>query len=188
MQHVVDYLRSRRSTPSVGLGEPGPDDATLRDMIALASRVPDHGKLAPWRFVNMRRPARQRLTDELDALRLRVVPEADPKRDGETARLLHAPVLVMVVSTAQPHPKIPRWEQVLSAGAVCLNLLMAANAHRFEAQWLTAWYIYEEEGRAILGLEPHERVAGLISIGTSTATKTERDRPALPDIYTDLAT
>lgn len=186
MQHLVDYLRTRRSTTSVGLGKPGPSDGALRAMVEMASRVPDHGKLAPWRFVSLAPPARHRLKNEIDGLRMELHPGDEPKMDGETAKLLHGPALVMVVSTAAPHVKIPEWEQVLSAGAACYNLLLAANAHGYEAQWLTAWYVYEVQGRALLGLESHERIAGLIHIGTGLATKTERDRPSLDDIYTTM--
>ena len=180
------YLATRRSSLSVTLDPPGPDRNVLQAMLQTAARTPDHGKLAPWRFEIWSPGFRQRLhialTDHLDGR-----PDMDDraKKRAGLDKLLHAPTLVAVVSTAAEHPKVPRWEQILSAGAVCMNLLHAAHAHGFGAQWLTAWYIYDEQARGLLPVAPAERIAGLIHIGTSGADKIERDRPELDALVTE---
>ena len=178
MSDLLHYLQTRRSSLSMNLTEPGPTPEQLNNIIEIGCRVPDHGKLAPWRFVHWTLPARTKMHADLLTLLTGMpdVPDRGKKEQG-TAKLLHAPCVIAVISQAGDHPKIPEWEQVLSAGAVCTNLLMAANASGFEAQWLTAWYVYEDAARGILGLEEGERVAGIIHIGTSDIPKNERPRP-----------
>lgn len=185
MTELLDHLRTRRSALSLTLEEPGPDAEQLKDILTIAARVPDHGKLAPWRFENWTPDYRERLHRSLhDLLESRPdVPDRDKLKKG-TDKLLHGPCAIAVISTPAEHPKIPVWEQILSAGAVCLNMLHAANAHGFEAQWLTGWYIYDDEGRGLLKLKDNERVAGLIHIGTSSAAKSDRDRPDIDAITT----
>ncbi len=184
MQSLETYMKTRRSAVSLTLEEPGPDSGQLSSMLQIASRVPDHGKLAPWRFVLWEVQARQTmhsqlldLLDSLDGI------EDKPKKQAGTDKLLHAPCVVAVVSTAAEHPKIPLWEQHLSAGAACMALLVAANAHGFEAQWLTAWYVYEESAKNILKLGAEEQLAGIIHIGSTSVAKSERARPELDDIF-----
>ncbi|MEL7228914.1 MAG: nitroreductase [Pseudomonadota bacterium] len=181
MTPLADYMRTRRSSLSLTLEEPGPDADQLRDMVTIATRVPDHGKLAPWRLETWSMAARKKLHGQL----IDILGQGDDtaKERAGTDKLLHAPCVVAVISKAADHPKIPVWEQQLSAGAVCMNLLIAANAHGFEAQWLTAWYVYDEKAASIIGLGPSERIAGLIHIGTSHTPKNERDRPALADVF-----
>jgi nitroreductase len=182
---LIDYLSTRRSIPAFQMAEPGPDRATVEDMLKLASRVPDHGKLAPWRFIVYRGDERQRISEELAAIAIADKPElSDEMVKVENTRLMRAPVVVAVVSRAAPHFKIPEWEQVMSAGAVCLNLVMAANAHGYASNWLTEWYAFDERAYPILGLEPGEKVAGFIHIGTATVPPTERPRPELSEIVT----
>ena len=182
---LIDYLSTRRSIPAFQMAEPGPDRATVEDMLKLASRVPDHGKLAPWRFIVYRGDERQRISEELAAIAIADKPElSDEMVKVENTRLMRAPVVVAVVSRAAPHFKIPEWEQVMSAGAVCLNLVMAANAHGYASNWLTEWYAFDERAYPILGLEPGEKVAGFIPIGTATVPPTERPRPELSEIVT----
>ena len=183
MKNLADYLSNRRSALSVTLEEPGPDAATIRAMVTIASRVPDHGKLAPWRFEVWDSAFRTSLHRDLVAS-VDDGAEGAAKRRAETDKLLHGPCVIAVISTAAEHPKIPIWEQHLSAGASCLALLMAANAFGFEAQWLTAWYVYAPEAQQILGLSEGERLAGLIHVGTSGAPKQERDRPDIDTILT----
>lgn len=180
-----DYLATRRSISVRFLGEPGPDDATLEAILSRAARVPDHGKLAPWRFIVFAGAARAEAGDAVAAV------AALTERGGDAAlveedrqRFLRAPVVVAVVSRAAPHPKIPEWEQVLSAGAVCLNMIHAAAAFGFAATWITEWIAYDDRARAALGVASNETVAGFIHIGTPEVPPTERDRPDLGAITT----
>ncbi len=182
---LVDYLSTRRSIPAFQLGEPGPGTAEIEEMLTLASRVPDHGKLAPWRFIVYRGEERARLSEGLAKLALEAKPDLSEEMiKVENTRLTRAPVVIAVVSTAAPHFKIPEWEQVMSAGAVCLNLLMAANALGYASNWLTEWFAFDERAFALLGVKAGEKVAGFIHIGTPTAAPFERPRPALADIVT----
>ncbi|MEM1318385.1 MAG: nitroreductase [Pseudomonadota bacterium] len=182
MTSHLDHLRTRRSSLSMTLDAPGPDDDQLCDILTIAARVPDHGKLAPWRFEIWSSEFRRRAHGELLAmLEGSDRNDVDKLRQG-TDKLLHAPCVVAVISTAVEHPKIPVWEQHLSAGAACMNMLHAANAHGFEVQWLTAWYVYDGAASNALGLSDGERIAGIIHIGSSDVPKQERDRPVLEDI------
>ncbi len=184
MNHTLkSYLETRRSTPAKMLSEPGPDKATIGEMLSIAARVPDHGKLAPWRFIVYSGEARNRLGGQLADIALNKDPQISADRlEMDKERLLRAPVVIAVVSQAAAHPKIPEWEQVLSAGAVCFNLLMAANACGFAANWITEWISQDPDALAVLGVEAPERIAGMIYIGTPTIAPTERVRPQVEDI------
>lgn len=182
---LIDYLATRRSVPAFQMCEPGPSAAELEEMFTLAVRVPDHGKLAPWRFVVYRGAARVEIGEALLAMALEKNPALSEEMIAvERARFTRAPVVIGVVSTAAPHAKIPEWEQLMSAGAVCLNLLMAANALGFVSNWLTEWFAYDENAHPLLGIRPGEKVAGFIHIGSTTFPITERPRPALGDVVT----
>jgi nitroreductase len=175
---VVEFLLARKSQPINELAEPGPDDEQIAILIRIAARVPDHGRLAPWRFIVYRGEARHRI-GELLALRA-VEREGDlpPARiDQEKARFARAPVVIGVVHAPVDNPKIPKWEMLLSGGAAAMNLLTAATAMGFGANWITNWYAEDEEGRRIVGLAPHERVVGFVHIGTHTGPGFERPRP-----------
>jgi nitroreductase len=176
---LAAYLRTRRTVPAAQLRDPGPDAETIRAMLTIAARVPDHGKLAPWRFILFGREGRDAAVAGLARLAERHPDEAERRRRTEAARgFADAPLVVAVVSAPTPHhPKIPLWEQQLSAGAVCLNLLHAARAYGFSAQWLTGWFAYDAEARAFLGLDAAERIAGFVYVGTPAVPPTERDRP-----------
>lgn len=176
---LTDYLKTRRSVPPAQMSEPGPDRETLRSMLTIAARVPDHGKLAPWRFIVFDRAGREALIAGLERIARTHPDEREGRiRAEKTAGLGHAPLIVGVVSAPiADHPKIPLWEQQLSAGAVCLNLAHAAAAHGFAAQWLTGWYAYDPQARRWLGLVDGEALAGLMHMGTSAAPTIERDRP-----------
>lgn len=179
---LVGYLSGRRTIPSAQFTEPGPDAKTLETMLAIAARVPDHGKLAPWRFIVYGRENRDAAVEGLKRIAASHSDEKERRiRSEKTAGFAQTPVLVGVVSSPVPdHPKIPLWEQQLSAGAVCLNFLHAAWAHGFAAQWLTGWFAYDDEAMRWLGLKDGERVAGFIHIGTPTETGLAfpgRDRP-----------
>ncbi|CAN7532391.1 nitroreductase [Pararhizobium sp. LjRoot255] len=180
-----EYLATRRSIPAFQMGGPGPGTAEIEEMLKLASRVPDHGKLAPWRFIVYRGEERARISGELAKMALAAKPDLSEEMiKVENTRLTRAPVVIAVVSTAAPHFKVPEWEQVMSAGAVCLNLLMAVNAHGYASNWLTEWYAFDEKAYPLLGVQPGEKIAGFIHIGTPQVPPTERPRPELADIVT----
>lgn len=179
------YMQSRRSIPAAQLGPPGPSRAEIESMLAIAARVPDHGKLAPWRFIVYAGAVRERLGERLLELARRHNRDlSEAMAEIERTRLTRAPVAVAVVSRAAPHPKIPEWEQVLSAGAACMNLLIAANAHGYAANWLTEWMTFDAEAAAILGVAAEERIAGIIHVGTPQQPPFERARPDLAAITT----
>lgn len=179
------YLETRRTIPANAMTGPGPDRDTIQKMLTLATRVPDHGKLAPWRFIVFRNHGRDRAGARLAETALRKEPDMPAeRREQEETRITRAPVVIAVVSTAGDHPKIPEWEQVLSAGAVCLNLFMAANAYGFAANWLTEWISYDTEALEILGVEPGERIAGMLHIGTPGLPPSERPRPDVDSLTT----
>ena len=184
-ESLKSYMESRRSRPVLQIGEPGPSRAEITEILSIASRVPDHGKLAPWRFVVFRGSERTRLSEELGAIAERRTPElSEESRKVEHTRLLRAPVVVMLVSRAAPHVKIPQWEQLMSAGACGMNLLIGANALGYTGCWLTEWMAYDEEAAALLGVAPDERIVGFFYIGTPTQPPFERDRPKLEDVVT----
>ncbi|MEO6092169.1 MAG: nitroreductase [Novosphingobium sp.] len=181
---IVEFLELRRSFSALGLTAPGPDEPTLARMLRIAARVPDHGKLAPWRFLVIEGDAKAKLQTELEAI---ARSRADgSKLDKGLMKLSRPPLCVAVISRVSAGP-IPEWEQVLSAGAVCMNLLTAALALGFGANWLTEWYAYDAEARPLLGLEPGERVAGMVMIGTGATRPDERPRPDPAKLVTRLA-
>lgn len=181
--HVLD---TRRSVPSKQLGEPGPDHATLLRMLASAVRVPDHGKLVPFRFIRLQGEARHALGDLLAARTLHLQPDAaDAVVEKDRARFSHAPVIVTVVARLTPGHKVPEQEQLLTAGSVCFALLQAAQALGFGAQWLTGWMAYDAAVAATLGLSADERIAGFIHIGTPKMEAPERERPDPSLLLTD---
>jgi nitroreductase len=184
---VLRFLARRRSLPVRSLGEPGPDAAELDRLLALAARVPDHGKLAPWRFVVIAGEARARVGATIAEAFLARQPDAQPPSlEAERGRLLRAPTVVAVVSAPVLNPKVPEWEQVLSAGAVCHQLLLAANAMGFAAQWITEWYGYDHRVLRALGLGGGERLAGFVYVGTAREAAEERARPDLAAKVTRL--
>jgi nitroreductase len=182
---LLDYLNVRRSTPALQLTEPGPDKSELEEILRLTVRVPDHGKLAPWRFIVYRGEERKRLGEAALKRALEKTPDlgAD-QQDVERTRFTRAPVVIAVVSTAAPHFKVPEWEQVMSAGAVCLNMLIATNAHGYAANWLTEWVSFDENIWSELGVKSGEKIAGFIYIGSTTFPAVERPRPELADVVT----
>jgi nitroreductase len=172
---TLALLARRRSTKIAHLTAPGPDSAEIDALIRLAARAPDHGKLGPWRFVVFEGDARIRAGEALaQAIGADNVDEA--RLAAARNHLQRAPAVVMVVSTAAPHAKIPEWEQQLSAGAVCFSLLLAAHALGFAGCWLTEWPAYDARARAALGLAETERVAGFVYLGAAREPATERVR------------
>jgi nitroreductase len=183
MTSATDLLLRRRSVPAFLLRDPGPTNGQLETILIAASRVPDHGKLAPWRFIVVEGDARARLADSL-ADAAKAEPGADHQKIEDDKRRFEAPVTVIVVSRAGPHVKIPEWEQVLSAGAVCMNLILAAHSLGFAANWLTGRAAYDRRAADILGLADAERVAGFIHVGTPDQAPADRPRPPLGEIVT----
>lgn len=178
-----DYLLSRRSIGQAFLAEPGPDPVTLEQMFTIATRVPDHGKIAPWRLVVFEGEARALAGQRLAELVLARNPAAEPAAlDAERRQFLPAPLVVGVISSPQPHPKVPEFEQLISAGNVAFNLVHAAYAFGFAAQWVTRWFSYDDEAAAMLGALPGERFVGFVHIGTPTAVIEDRPRPMLADV------
>lgn len=176
-------LNSRRSVPAMQLGDPAPDPEQLQELLTVAMRAPDHGKLAPWRFVLLEGEARREFGQRLAELHLKKDPELpERKRIKDRDRYEHAPLVVTVVAQLQAeHPKVPVQEQILSAGYVAYNLLMGAQAMGFGAQLLTGWAAYDDDAATLLGLAENERVIGFIHIGTPAREIPERERPALAD-------
>jgi len=184
---TLTLLRTRRSTGARLLGEPGPHRAQIEDMLTIAARVPDHGKLAPWRFVVISGEARARLGESAAAIVKADNPDSDAAQIEKARGLLQrAPLVIAVVSRARPHPKIPEWEQVLSAGAACQNLILAATAMGFRANWITEWIAFDRRFLEELGLTADERIAGFVHVGSSDAPRSPRARPDLADIVTWL--
>lgn len=187
MNDQLRLLARRRSVPPHLMTGPGPDQEELDAILTVASRVPDHGKLAPWRFILLEGEARQRIGNRIAAAFQADEPDADPERvETERRRLARAPLVIAVVSTARPHVKIPEWEQVLSAGAVCMNLVVAANLLGFATAWLTEWYGFDRRVLEALGLSAGEELAGFIHIGRAAEVPADRQRPNLADIVTRL--
>ncbi|MFD0987012.1 nitroreductase family protein [Methyloligella solikamskensis] len=184
---IVDHLLTRRSVSAAQLGEPGPTPEQLTQILTAAARVPDHKKLAPWRFILFRGEARAAFGEELARIFEAQQDDATPARiDFERNRFLRAPLVIAVISRVVENAAAPAWEQELSAGAACLNLLHAASALGFGAQWITEWCAFDAEVAKVLGLAANERVAGFVYIGTATVKPEERDRPQLGDIVTDF--
>ncbi|QGZ94641.1 nitroreductase family protein [Terricaulis silvestris] len=174
---TLALLARRRSSKVMHLVEPAPTSAEIDALVALASRVPDHGKLGPWRFVVFEGDARARAGEAL-AKAIANDSGIDVVRLDHTRNLLkRAPACVMVVSSAAPHPKIPEWEQQLSSGAACFSLLLAAHAMGYGGCWLTEWPAYDARARTALGLAEHERIAGIVYLGTPREGAIERVRP-----------
>ena len=172
------FLDARRSVPSKQLGAPGPDDATLVRMLASAVRVPDHGKLVPFRFLRIQGEARHALGEHLAARTLHLDPAAaDAVVAKDRARFSHAPLIITVVARLTSGHKVPEQEQLLTAGSVCFALLQSAQALGFGAQWLTGWMAYDDAVAETLGLAANEKIAGFIHIGTPQLDAPERERP-----------
>jgi nitroreductase len=168
------------------LGEPQPTPEELETILSIAARVPDHKKLVPWRFVVIEGAAREQL-GELAAeacLREDAEPPSHVRLDTERKRFLRAPLVVAVVSRVKEMRGAPEWEQVLSAGAACMNLCIAANALGYGTTWITEWVSYSKAFAEGFGLAANERIAGLIYIGTANEKPADRERPALADVVT----
>jgi nitroreductase len=175
---ILALLKTRKSASAKAMTAPGPTPQQLSEILACGVRVPDHGKLAPWRFILWEGDARAAFGEVMKARWQALHPEHGADSLAFVRGLfLRAPTVLAVISTAAEHPKIPVWEQQLSAGAVCMNILYAATALGVGCQWNTDWVAYDREIAAAMGLKPHEKVAGLIYLGTPAGPLEDRPRP-----------
>ncbi|HEX8669065.1 MAG TPA: nitroreductase [Allosphingosinicella sp.] len=180
---LLSYLRTRRSGRPRDMVEPSPTAEQLRDILAIAARTPDHGKLAPWRFIHVPRERRQAFGAMLEAAYRAGKPEAGRLEIEAAHRFAaQAPELVVTLSSPNPESHIPLWEQELSCGAACMNLLHAARAHGFAAGWVTGWAAYSPHVLEALGAAPPQRIAGFIFLGTAGGELEERLRPDLVEV------
>ena len=185
MPDALQLLKTRRSIKPVELSGPPPSAAEIDTLLTVASRVPDHGKLVPWRFIVFEGEARLAAGDAIAAAFRAKYPDAKPEQAAaERQRLARAPLVIAVVSRAGPHVKIPEWEQVLSAGAAAMSLVLAAHALGYGASWITEWYAYDRGVLDALGLAPNERIAGFVHIGRPSTPPEDRPRPPLAEIAT----
>ena len=185
MPDALQQLKTRRSVKPMELSGTAPSQAEIDTLLTVASRVPDHGKLAPWRFIVFEGKAREAAGAVIaDIFRANRPDATEDQIAFERARLSRAPLVIAVVSRAGPHVKIPEWEQVLSAGAAAMNVLHAAHAMGYAASWITEWYAYDRAVLARLGLADNERIAGFVHIGTPAKPPEERERPKLESLVT----
>jgi len=185
MPEALELLKTRRSVKPIEMSGPGPAPAEVDALLTVASRVPDHGKLTPWRFIVFEGDARIKAGDAIAAAFRAKTPQANEDQLAfERARLARAPLVIAVVSRAAPHVKIPEWEQVHSAGAAAMNLVTAAHALGFAANWITEWYAYDRGVLDAFGLGPDEKIAGFVHIGRPARQPEDRPRPPLSEIVT----
>jgi len=185
MIDALELLKTRRSVKPVEMVGPGPTTAEIDTLLTIASRVPDHGKLAPWRFIVFEGDARLTAGGILADVFRSDRPDASADQiEFERKRLARAPLVIAIVSRAAPHVKIPEWEQLMSAGASAMLLVTAAHALGYAASWLTEWYAYDRRVLERLGLAPEERIVGFVHIGKPAKAPDDRDRPKLSAIVT----
>ena len=182
---ILNTLKTRRSTAIKNLSTPGPSPAQIEEILTAASRVPDHNKLAPWWFVVFEGDTRVKFGEVLRRAYLHEDKDAaEAKLDLEAKRFCRAPVVIAVISRIK-EGKAPQWEQILSAGAACYNLCLAANAMGFGTNWLTEWVAFNTVVKDALGMDERDNIAGFIYIGTQGEKPEERERPALSDIVNE---
>ena len=183
-QETIGLLLRRRSAKPAMLADPGPTSEQLTTILTAATRVPDHKKLEPWRFIVFEGEARAAFGRVL--LKACLAEEKETPTAGrlemERMRLLRSPTVIAVISRATPNPAAPEWEQILSCGAACFNLCLAATALGFGTCWITEWYAYSPGVRAALKLAANERIAGFVYIGTAKERQPERERPLLAKV------
>ena len=181
-QDARDLIALRRSTSKRGLTSPGPDQSAIDDLLTVAARVPDHRRLAPWRFIVFEGEARGAFNAKAVDIQKREDPTASEAMLADTASYFtRSPVVIAVISSPDVTHKTPVWEQELSCGALCFNLLLAANASGWAGCWLTEWIAFSPGIKDLLGLSEHERVAGFMYLGTAKEDPQERLRPDIAD-------
>jgi nitroreductase len=181
---TIDLLLSRRSGSAKAMTGPGPNPEELRVILQAGARVPDHKKLFPWRFIVFEGDGRKRMGNLLGDILCAEGDVSDERIAMERERFRRAPVVIGVISHARENIPIPMWEQELSAGAVCQNILLASHALGYVANWITEWYAYDPRVKERIGLKPDERIAGFIYIGKPMEPLEERVRPDLDSLIT----
>jgi nitroreductase len=182
---AIELLKTRRSVKPREMSGPGPSPAELETILTIGARVPDHGKLAPWRFIIFVGDARERAGEVIAKVFARKNPGAAAADvETERKRLTDAPLVIGIVSFTKPHPKVPAFEQELSAGASVMNIVTAATALGYGACWLTGWFAFDRDVLDGLGLKPDEKLAGFVHIGKPTRPSEDRPRPVLSEIVT----
>jgi nitroreductase len=182
---ALELLKTRRSVKPRDMRGPGPSPAELDTVLTIAARVPDHGKIAPWRFIVFEGDARLKAGELIAKVFAAKNPDATPEQIAiEKARFAEAPLVIAVVSSIKPHPKVPPWEQELSAGASAMNIVIAATALGYAANWLTGWMAFDRDVLTGLGLTADEKLAGFIHIGRFDRPVEDRPRPNLSDLVT----
>lgn len=181
---TYNLLMNRRSVVAKMMSGPGPDTDSIKQILAAAMRVPDHGKLAPWRFIVLTGKDRERLGDLIAKALVDENESSVSVAEKMKGYATQGPVLVVAVSRVVEHPVIPAWEQELSAGAACQNMLIAATALGFASQWLTGWSAFSPTVMGGLGLANNERIAGLMFFGNHGEQPTDRRRPVFEEQVT----
>lgn len=183
---TIDFLTTRRSTVARMMGDPGPNDDELRQIMEAGMRVPDHGRLTPWRFIVIRGDARDTIGDVIATSFRRNNPDAIQEQiEIEQERLIRAPIVIAVVSRVHREHKIPVWEQILSSGAACQTMLIAAQSMGYAAQWLTEWYAYDSDVKKAIGAEADDEIAGFVYLGNPVGELTDRARPIYDHIVSE---
>lgn len=185
MPDAIELLKARRSVKPREMTGPGPSPTELETILTIGARVPDHGKLVPWRFILFEGDARERAGDVIARVFAKKNPQASAADiEIEKKRLTDAPLVIAVVSFTKPHPKVPPWEQELSAGASAMNIVTAATALGYGACWLTGWFAFDRDVLGGLGVKANEKIIGFIHIGKTARPNADRPRPVLSEIVT----
>ena len=177
---TIQLLKARRSVLAKNLSFPGPNEDQKRTILEIASRVPDHRKLEPWRFIIIEGENRLKLGQAFCKIKLEECQLTPEQIEAEKNRYNQAPLVVVVVFSPVEH-KTPVFEQLLSCGAVCQHINLTSSALGFASQWVTNWCSYDKQAQSELGLKPHESIAGFFHIGTATCIPNDRQRPCLDE-------
>jgi nitroreductase len=187
MSQALELLKTRTSPKAADLVPPAPTEAQLNEMLTVAARVPDHGMMKPWRFIVLPKATRAPIVEKICANFRSGNPGAtNAEVEKQRLRFGGSPLIVTVVSRTAPNPKVPEIEQLLSAGAACMNLLNAAHALGFGANWLTGWAAFDKSSKELFGLADNEQIVGFVHIGTMQGEVFQRPRPELSQIVSRL--
>ncbi len=187
MSNALELLKTRTSPKAADLVSPAPTEAQLNEILTIAARVPDHGMMKPWRFIVLAKETRGPVVEKITTNFRAGNPNAsEAEIDKQRLRFGGSPLIVTVVAKIAPNPKVPDVEQLLSAGAACMNLLNAAHAMGFGANWLTGWAAFDKSSKELFGLADNEQIVGFIHIGTPKGEIFQRPRPDLSQIVSKI--